>query len=74
MLFPPNLPNYVIKNECIAFDKISLGRRKVINDLRNQVKEFKTRMKIYESNPQEYCGPKRGKELLIIKKYSYLII
>lgn len=55
-LFPPNLPNYIIKNECIAFDKISTERRKAINELKKSVSEFKYRMKLYNENPEEYCG------------------
>lgn len=75
VLFPPNLPNYIIKNECIAFDKISLGRRKIINDLTEQVNEFKLRMKIYESNPEEYCGPEAWEGIVNYKEiflFNYL--
>ena len=55
-LFPPPVKNYVIKNECLSFTRISLDRRMIVKKLNNLISTIQAKFKTYKTNPSEYCG------------------
>jgi Na+/phosphate symporter len=67
-IFPPNRDVYMIKNDCLSYIKIDEGRTKLVKQVQKEIRDSNKYIKIFTSNPDEYCESKQGILLRISQK------
>ena len=60
ILFPPKFDLYMIKNECLSYNRIDFARRKLINRATNEILNTEKYMDVYKSKPELYCDSGKG--------------
>lgn len=56
MLFPPNRPVYILKNECIAYYRVDEKRQMLIGELDNVMNKYAFLKQKYLENPGQQCA------------------
>ena len=67
-IFPPNRDVYMIKNDCLSYIKIDEERTKLVKQVQKEIRDSNKYIKIFTSNPDEYCESKQGILLRISQK------
>jgi len=60
ILFPPKYDLYMIKNECLSYNRIDFERRKLITRTSNEILNTKKYMDVYKVKPELYCDSGKG--------------
>ena len=60
VLFPPKFDLYMIKNECLSYNRIDFVRRKLINRTTNEILTNEKYMDVYKVRPELYCDSGKG--------------
>lgn len=56
MLFPPNRPVYILKNECIAYYRVDEQRQLLIGQLEDVMNKYEFLKRKYLENPSQQCA------------------
>lgn len=56
MLFPPNRPVYILKNECIAYYRVDEKRQMLIGELEDVMNKYEFLKQKYLENPGQQCA------------------
>ena len=56
ILFPPNRPVYILKNECIAYYRVDEQRQLLIGELDSVMNKYEFLKKKYLENPSQQCA------------------
>ncbi len=60
VLFPPKYDLYMIKNDCLSYNRIDFARRKLMNKTSNEILISKKYMDVYKNKPELYCDSGQG--------------
>jgi len=60
ILFPPKFDLYMIKNECLSYNRIDFERRKLMTRTSNEILNTKKYMDVYKTKPELYCDSGKG--------------